>query len=190
MHPIIDVAAWRRTERERLINLRMTVSAEERAVRAERITAELDRLLADRPGATISFYWPFRGEFDLRSWAASRIAEGTRAALPVVVEKARPLVFRPWWPGCRMERGVWNIPVPSEGPEAIPDFIIAPLVGFDRENFRLGYGGGYFDRTLASLPAKPFVAGIGLASTRLETIHPQSWDIPMDAIVTEHGRER
>jgi 5,10-methenyltetrahydrofolate synthetase len=182
-----DVKAWRRGERERLLALRMAHSAQERAVRAERITAALDRLLVDRPAATVSFYWPFRGEFDLRSWIASRLASGARAALPVVVEKRQPMIFRRWSPGCRMERGIWNIPVPSDGPELIPDVVIAPLVGFDPDKFRLGYGGGYFDRTLASLPAKPLVVGIGLASTRLETIHPQDWDIPMDAIITEES---
>jgi 5,10-methenyltetrahydrofolate synthetase len=182
-----DLAAWRQGERERLIALRMALSAEERARRAEGITAALDTILASRPGAAVSFYWPFRGEFDLRPWMTSRIAQGGRAALPVVVEKRRPMIFRPWAPGCRMERGIWNIPVPADGPELTPDVVIAPLVGFDPQGYRLGYGGGYFDRTLAALPSEPLVVGIGLAATRLDTIHPQSWDVAMDVIVTEEG---
>jgi len=114
-------------------------------------------------------------------------ARGVRAALPVVVEKKQPMQFRLWSPGCRMERGVWNIPIPADGPAVTPDVVIAPLVGFDAEYYRLGCGGGYFDRTLASLARKPFVVGIGYAASRLATIHPQPHDIPMDAIVTEEG---
>lgn len=180
-----ELAAWRKAERARLIDLRMALSADERAARAERIIAALDGVVADRAGATVSFYWPFRGEFDLRAWAAARVAEGGRAALPVVLEKKQPMVFRPWAPGCRMERGIWNIPIPADGPEIVPEVVIAPLVGFDAERYRLGYGGGYFDRTLAALSPKPFVVGIGLAAMRLATIRPQNWDIPMDMIITE-----
>ena len=181
------VIAWRKAERERLITLRMALSADERAARAERIVAVLDDILASRADAVVSFYWPFRGEFDLRSWMAARVAAGGRAALPVVPEKRRPMVFRPWTPRCRMERGIWNIPVPAEGPEIVPDVLIAPLVGFDAANYRLGYGGGYFDRTLASLPRKPLAVGIGLEALRLPSIRPQKWDVPMDMIVTEEG---
>jgi 5,10-methenyltetrahydrofolate synthetase len=182
-----SVTHWRRGERERLIAERMELRHDERAHRAEAVIAELDRLdLA--PGSTLSFYWPFRGEFDLRSWAAGLQERGVTAVLPVVVEKNRPMTFRAWAPGCRMERGIWNIPVPADGPEVVPDIVIAPLVGHDPECYRLGYGGGYFDRTLAVLSPKPFVVGIGLSSGRLPSIRPQPHDIPMDAIITEAGR--
>ena len=190
MQPVSDLAAWRRSERERLIAARLKLSAEERAQRCQRVTAALDRILAERPRATVSFYWPFRGEFDLRSWIIARLAEGTRAALPVVLEKRQPMVFRPWSPGCRMERGIWNIPVPADGPAVTPDLAIAPLVGFDSECYRLGYGGGYFDRTLAEFAARPIVIGIGMARARLATIFPQPHDIRMDAIVTEEEVRR
>jgi 5,10-methenyltetrahydrofolate synthetase len=187
LHPKSDLKAWRKAERERLITLRLALSAEERARRAESVIATLDRLLADRHDATVSFYWPFRGEFDLRSWMAGRIARQGRSALPVVLEKRQPMRFRPWAPGCRMERGIWNIPIPADQLEVVPNIVIAPLVGFDGANYRLGYGGGYFDRTLAVLAPKPLVLGIGLAATRMPTIRPQSWDIPMDVIITEEG---
>jgi 5,10-methenyltetrahydrofolate synthetase len=105
----------------------------------------------------------------------------------VVVEKGQPLVFRVWAPGDPLERGVWNIPVPAAGPAITPDVVIAPVVGFDPDCYRLGYGGGYFDRTLAALPSRPMVIGVGHSTARLATIHPQPHDIPMQAIVTELG---
>ena len=88
-------------------------------------------------------------------------------------------------PGDRLEKGVWNIPIPAEGTPVIPDVVLAPVVGFDPQNYRLGYGGGFFDRTLAALPAKPLVIGLGYASQAIATIYPQPHDIAMDRIVTE-----
>ena len=80
------------------------------------------------------------------------IERGGRIALPVVIKKGWPLEFRIWGPGDPLERGVWNILVPSHGPAVQPDVVIAPVVGFDQANYRLGYGGGFFDRTLAAMP--------------------------------------
>ena len=102
-----------------------------------------------------------------------------------MVEKARPLIFRSWAPGEKLEKGVWNIPVPSAGEVVVPSVVIAPLVGFDSAGFRLGYGGGYYDRTLASLPAKPLTIGVGFGFSALETIFPQWHDIPMDRLIIE-----
>jgi 5-formyltetrahydrofolate cyclo-ligase len=86
-----------------------------------------------------------------------------------------------------MTRGVWNIPIPAEGQAVDPDVLIAPLVGFDSAKYRLGYGGGFYDRTIASRPTKPLVIGVGFAFARLATIYPQAHDVPMDIIVTEEG---
>ena len=102
----------------------------------------------------------------------------------MVVERARPLVFREWWPGIRMP-GVWGIPVPAEGDAVLPDVLVAPLVGFDAAGYRLGYGGGYYDRTLAALPDRPPAIGVGFEPSWMKTIHPQPHDIPMSLIVTE-----
>lgn len=87
-----------------------------------------------------------------------------------------------------MVRGDWNIPVPPPESEVVtPDVALAPLVGWDRAGYRLGYGGGYFDRTLAHLAPRPFVIGIGLQAAELATIYPQPHDVPLDAIITEEG---
>jgi 5,10-methenyltetrahydrofolate synthetase len=180
-----DVARWRKAERERLIAARLAIPAEERARMAARICEGIDMLIGDPSGKVVSLYWPFRGEPDLRPWLAAVTARGATAALPVVVEKGRPLAFRAYRPGDRLEKGVWNIPIPAEGAAVVPDVVLAPVVGFDPQNFRLGYGGGFFDRTLASLAKKPFVIGLGYLSQAIRTIYPQAHDIVMDRIVTE-----
>jgi 5-formyltetrahydrofolate cyclo-ligase len=112
-------------------------------------------------------------------------ARGGRTALPIVVEKGQPLIFRAYVPGDRLEKGVWNIPIPAEGDPVLPDIVISPIVGIDPRNYRLGYGGGFFDRTLAAMPFKPLVIGVGYEHQRIATIYPQPHDIPMDRIVTE-----
>ncbi|PWK66917.1 5-formyltetrahydrofolate cyclo-ligase [Aminobacter sp. AP02] len=182
-----EVRRWRKTERARLIEARLAVAADIRTAMAGLIAQGLDQAIGDVAGKLISLYWPFRGEPDLRPWLASVNARGGKSALPIAVELGRPLIFRAYAPGDKLERGVWNIPVPAAGPEVIPDIVIAPLVGFDASGYRLGYGGGFFDRTLAALPRKALVIGIGYEIARIPTIFPQPHDIPMDRIVTEAG---
>ncbi len=102
-----------------------------------------------------------------------------------MVAKGQPLVFRSWAPGEKLEKGVWNIPIPAGGEQVLPDLVIAPLVGFDEAGYRLGYGGGFYDRTLAAMPARPQTIGVGFGFARLATIFPQWHDIPMDSLVVE-----
>ncbi len=180
-----DVARWRRAERKRLLDARLALDVAARHDSANRIAAALDRTIGKFGGRTVSGYWPFRGEPDLRNWSIRVIERGGRVALPVVIRKDWPLEFRAWAPGDPLERGMWNILVPARGPSVQPDIVIAPLVGFDDANYRLGYGGGFFDRTLATLPRRAFVIGVGYATFRLATIYPQPHDIAMDAIVTD-----
>ena len=181
----VDWKAWRRQTRERLIAERLTRSAAEREDIARRVCGKLDPLAGLSPGEIVSFYWPFKGELDLRKWILALHERGIRSALPVVTVKQRPMQFRLWAPGVKMERGIWNIPVPADATPVTPDLVIAPLVGFDDACFRLGYGGGYFDRTLAELRPKPRTIGVGTSSSRLASIRPQPHDVPMDLIVTE-----
>jgi 5,10-methenyltetrahydrofolate synthetase len=185
--PIEGVAAWRKAERERLIAGRLDIPAETRAAHSQAIADALDRELDDVNGLAISLYWPFRGEPDLRPWMERATARGATCLLPIVIEKGKPLIFRSWKQGEKLDRGVWNIPVPAEGKEMLPDVVISPLVGFDPRLYRLGYGGGFFDRTLAAHPGKPLVIGVGYASQHIPTIHPQRYDIPMTRIITEKG---
>lgn len=187
-----DVARWRKVERARLLAGRAALPVAARAAVARAIAGALDTLLArrfnDLTGRVVSAYWPINAEFDLRFWMAALDARGARVALPVVETRAAPLVFRAWRPGAAMERGYWNILVPSADAERrAPEIMLAPLVGWDGAGYRLGYGGGYFDRTLTAARPRPFVIGIGLQAARLATIVPQPHDIAMDAIVTEDG---
>ncbi len=183
------VRRWRKETRAALIARRMQISAQERETWSARIGRGLEAALAGAPGGLIGFYWPFRGEFDARPVLTALRERGTRLALPVVVEKAQPLQFREWRPGIAMTRGVWDIPIPAEGEAVHPDVLIAPLVGYDPAGYRLGYGGGFYDRTIAAMPVRPRVIGVGFALARLDTIHPQPHDVPMDVIVTEEGAQ-
>jgi 5-formyltetrahydrofolate cyclo-ligase len=186
-----DVARWRKPERARLLAERAALSVDGRQSAALAIASHLDQLLADRfetlSGLTISAWWPIKAELDLRFWLAGLEERGARAVLPLVSTRGASLTFRAWTPEAKMERGFWNIPVPANGPDIIPDITLSPVVGWDGKGFRLGYGGGYFDRTLAAITPCPLAIGIGLDLARIATIYPQPHDIPMQIIVTESG---
>jgi 5-formyltetrahydrofolate cyclo-ligase len=172
-----------------LITARCSLGAQYRLDQAVIIAQHLDTIIATAgPMApVVSVYWPIRGEPDLRPWMHALSLSGVSVALPVAVALARPLVFRKWRPRVRLARGLWNIPYPADGEVVVPNVVIAPLVGFDRRCYRLGYGGGFFDRTLAQLNPKPLSIGVGYPSAELRTIFPQPHDIPMDWVVTGSG---
>lgn len=187
-----EVARWRRGERARLRALRSGLTVSQRVAWGQALATHLQALFASWPGGVagrvVSGYWPIMGEADLRGLFAILQARGTDIALPVVEIRSAPLAFRQWQPGQRMLRGHWDIPVPPpEAKTLIPDISLAPLLGWDSAGFRLGYGGGYFDRTLAALCPRPLVIGIGLQAAGLASIRPLPHDVAMDAILTEAG---
>ncbi len=182
-----EIRQWRKETRERLLRERVDAGVARRADWSKPIEAELRRVIAGLGVKTVGFYWPFRGEFDARPLIRQLIAGGIVAALPAVVQPKTPLEFRRWAPGAAMEHGVYNIPVPKARELLQPELLIVPLVGFDAAGYRLGYGGGYYDRTIASFDIRPYAIGVGFELSRLGTIHPQPHDIPMNAIVTEAG---
>ncbi|HJT14496.1 MAG TPA: 5-formyltetrahydrofolate cyclo-ligase [Dongiaceae bacterium] len=181
-----EILAWRKEQRAQLIPARVAIPDATRDAWTKRIIASLEPIVMAVDGP-VSFYWPFRGEPNLRPLMRRMVAAGRAVALPVVVEKRHPLEFRPWTPGCEMVLGVWNIPIPDTRERVTPRLLLAPVVGFDPQRYRLGYGGGYFDRTLAALAGSRTVIGVGYDSQALGTIHPLAHDIPMDRIVTESG---
>jgi len=181
-----EILAWRKEQRAQLIPARVAVPDATRDAWTQRIIASLEPIVMAVDGP-VSFYWPFRGEPNLRPLMRRMVAAGRSVALPVVVQKRHPLEFRPWTPGCEMVLGVWNIPIPDTNERVTPRLLLAPVVGFDPQRYRLGYGGGYFDRTLAALSGARTVIGVGYDSQALATIHPLPHDIPMDRIVTESG---
>ena len=187
---LAEVRVWRKAERQRLLALRTGTAPAERRAWGKQIEARLRALLGKRPEITLGVYWPFQAEFDPRPLIDWLIAAGSAVALPAVVDKKGPLEYRAWRPGDKLVDGVWNIPIPEKRQIVVPQVVLAPLVGFDRECYRLGYGGGYFDRTLAALVPRPSAIGVGFELSRLATIYPQDFDIPMDLIVTEAGVRR
>lgn len=180
-----EVRLWRREERRRLLTLRTGAAPALRREWGRRIEAGLRPVLRERPGITLGVYWPFQAEFDPRPLIDWLISEGSAVALPAVVEKKGPLEYRAWRPGEPLVNGVWNIPIPRKRDIVIPQAVLAPLVGFDRACYRLGFGGGYFDRTLAALTPRPLAIGVGFELSQIETIYPQPFDMPMDVVVTE-----
>jgi len=133
----------------------------------------------------VGFCWPFKGEYDGRSLIVKLRARGARAALPAVIAKKHPLEYREWWPGVPMKPGALDIPAPEGTPILIPDAVFMPPLGFSEEGARLGYGAGYFDRTLAALSPQPLKIGVAYELQRIPTIYPQPHDVLMDFVVTE-----
>jgi 5-formyltetrahydrofolate cyclo-ligase len=184
--PWSEVKAWRKEARAKILAARTACPPTLRQGMSAALMERLHPLLQEAEGP-ISFYWPFRGEPDLRPLMRTLAAEGAEIALPVGTKLGEPLTFRPWSPGCAMARGIWDIPIPATDLEITPQTIVAPLVGFDAALFRLGYGGGFFDRTLAARKRPAEVIGIGFAMFQLPSIRPQPHDVPMSRIVTERS---
>lgn len=178
---------WRKAERERLIAERMALApAFVRSCR-ERIDAHLERAFPRLGAMRVALCWPIRNEYDARHLAKTLRARGAATALPVVVAPRTPLEFREWHPGVRLATGALGIAYPVGSPAIVPDAVLLPMNGWDAEGYRLGYGAGFFDRTLASLANRPLVIGVSYEMARIETIHPQGWDVPLGWVVTERG---
>ncbi len=182
---------WKKLHRQQNLEKRQSLAQEDCQQLSTAIQKNLLNHLSHLENIDIiSFYWPFKGEPDLRPLMKNIASEGTRMALPVVAEKNTPLRFMAWQPGDPLKKGVLNIPIPEKETPVIPDVILAPAIGFDRQLYRLGYGGGYFDRTLATFKQrpegqKPHVIGIAHSAAELSTIHPEPHDIKLDVIITE-----
>lgn len=184
-----SVRLWREVTRAALIARRISISAQDRAAQSARISRVLDAALPSASGTLIGFGWPFRGEFEARSFLTELRGKGARPALPVVMDRGCPRQFRARSRGDRLVRGVWTIPVPAEGRAVDPGVPIAPLAGFVSAGYRRGYAGGFYDRTGASRPMKPLMIGVGFARARRATIEPQAHDVPIKIVVTEeYGR--
>jgi 5-formyltetrahydrofolate cyclo-ligase len=181
----MDVAAWRRETRARMIQLRELMPAEEHQLASSKIEAALVDILSKLPAQTIGCYWPYKSEIDLRALMARLRDVGWTTALPNVVKKGQPLEFLKWTSDADLDPGVYGIPVPRVRELVRPAVVIAPLVAFDANNYRLGYGAGYFDITLATLDPRPSAIGVGFELSRVDTIHPHENDIPMDIVITE-----
>lgn len=183
-----DVAARRRNVRIMAVSRREALLPEKHHALTGRIECHLDNLLANLGPKTLAFCWPHRAEPDLRRWVEVWRQRGgalRRLALPVVQSDSHTLVFRTWSSGEPLAVDQHGIPFPAAGDEVIPDVVLVPLNAFDAAGFRLGYGGGYFDRTLVQHQIT--AVGVGFELGRVESVFPQPHDYPMDWLVTEAG---
>lgn len=181
----------RKSLRKQLIAAREALSVTDARTRTADLNIHLRELLSTLPGRTLGFCWPYRAEPDVRETVVHWLAQDPqrRAALPVVVADDAPLAFRQWTPDCAMSADRYGIPIPQVGQLLQPDTLLIPVNGFNARGFRLGYGGGYFDRTLALLVPPPLTIGIAFELSRCNCLQEEAHDRALDWVVTEAGRE-
>lgn len=182
-----EIQAWRKTVRRGLIAKREALPRDTLDEYRHRIDIHLQRAFPDLAAGVIAFCWPYRNEYDARHLLAMLRRAGAVSALPAIVAPGTALVFREWHPGVALEAGPLGIPFPPSGKELQPNSVLLPVVAFDALGYRLGYGGGYFDRTLAAIGRRPRVIAVAYEMQFIQTIHPQAHDAPVDYVVTERG---
>jgi 5-formyltetrahydrofolate cyclo-ligase len=203
----------KQTARKTLIEQRLNLP--DRLQRAEMLQRVLRIWLVGRPDTVIGAYWPIKGEFDplpalyrwqedallapsLGGWPASADAPPMagdslakqlprKIGLPVVNKETRTLSFHAWYPGCPMAEDAYGIPKPKDTEQVVPTLLLVPCVGWGPGGYRLGYGGGFYDRTLASYTPKPVTVGLGYSIGYLPDLQPEAHDVPLDAILSEQG---
>lgn len=185
-----EARVFRAALRREKLAARMALDPSAHATLAARVEAHLAALLLPLVPQTLAFCAPVRGEFDVQPLASRLLERGWQAAMPVVVTADAPMAFRRWTPSCAMDQDRYGIPIPRAGETIVPDIVLLPLLAFDAQCFRLGYGGGYFDRTLAAMVPRPRAIGVGFELGRVSDIRPQAHDVRLDAIVTEAGVSR
>ena len=172
-----------------------------RQLQAERLTM-VDRMprsmilqevlrvwLMERPDTAVGAYWPIKGEFDalpaLFRWTE---ADPRRhVGLPVMDKDTRQLRFHTWYPGCEMEEDAYGIPKPKDTPLLQPQILLVPCVGYGPKGVRLGYGGGFYDRTLATLQPAPHTVGLAYANGFVPWLQAEPHDVPLQTILTDDG---
>jgi 5-formyltetrahydrofolate cyclo-ligase len=183
--PTIPPDREREGLRARLLAARAALP--DRPVREHALAARVGRWLRTMPVARLAFFWPVRGEPDLTAvigdWLAQ--AAGRVAALPVVAGEV--LQFAAWTPGAPMRPGTYGIPVPATMQPVAPQLLLIPCVGIDDRRYRLGYGGGFYDRTAAAFAVRPVLVGVAFDCGRVASIDPQPHDVRLDLAITESG---
>jgi len=176
--------------RKKLVQARLAMT--DRLERAVALQQVLRVWLVGRSETSIGAYWPIKGEFDplpaLYRWTEGA-GDGTlrRIGLPVADRASGQLRFHIWFPGCPMELDAYDIPKPKDTDEFAPAILVVPCLGFGPGGVRLGYGGGFFERTLASLTPRPVTVGVSFTHGFLPLLRPGPTDRPLDAMLTEDG---
>lgn len=182
----LDSADVRKLQRSHALARRNDLA--DRPAKEAALCDRVARWLASADVHVVGFYWPVRGEPDLRPTLAKWLSSDPRliAALPRI--DGEILEFHQWHPDDAMQVGAFGIPVPAHGRVVQPDCLLIPCVAFDNERFRLGYGGGFYDRTYATLVPWPLAVGIAFDATRVNTIDPQPHDMQLDVVLTDAGQ--
>ncbi len=183
----------KKSQRQALIDQRLNMP--DRLERADWLQRVMRIWLVGREDTMIGAYWPIKGEFDplpaLHRWKEDgELLEQPlrrRIGLPMVDRVHKTLKFHAWYPGCPMEEDAYNIPKPKDTEVIVPTLLFVPCVGYGAGGYRLGYGGGFYDRTLAALQPRPFTVGLGFAHGFLPDLEPEEHDVPLDAILNENG---
>ena len=176
--------------RTKLVAARLALG--DRLERSVLLQSTLRVFLVGRTENSIGAYWPIKGEFDplpaLYRWTEGA-REGTvrRIGLPVADRESGQLRFHVWFPGCPTELDAYDIPKPKDTPEFVPAILVVPCLGFGPGGVRLGYGGGFFERTMAALTPRPLTVGVGFAHGFLPMLRSGPLDRPLDAMLTEDG---
>ena len=173
--------------RKKLIAARQALP--DRLERAVSLQSVLRVWLVGRSEKRIGAYWPIKGEFDplpaLYRWSEAN--EARRIGLPVVNREAATLKFHVWFPGCPTELDAYDIPKPKDTEMFAPDLMLVPCVGYGPTGVRLGYGGGFFDRTMKALRPRPVTVGLCYSNGFLPMLREQAEDLPLDALITDDG---
>jgi 5-formyltetrahydrofolate cyclo-ligase len=179
--------------RQQLIQQRLDLP--DRLARSDRLQQVMRIWLVGRSDAVIGAYWPIKGEFDplpaLHRWKEdgelTELPQPRRIGLPVVDKVHKTLTFHVWYPGCPMQEDAYGIPKPKDTEVIVPTLLFVPCVGYGPGGYRLGYGGGFYDRTLATLQPHPTTVGLGFTQGFLEDFEPEAHDIALDAILNDNG---
>jgi 5-formyltetrahydrofolate cyclo-ligase len=189
----MDKLTERQSKRKALIEERLNLP--DRLQRADLLQRVMRIWLFGRTDQVIGAYWPIKGEFDplpaLHRWKEDGELldepQLRRIGLPVVDKVHKTLTFHAWYPGCPMEEDAYGIPKPKDTEVIVPTLLFLPCVGYGPGGFRLGYGGGFYDRTLATLLPKPFTVGLGYTNGWLPDMEPEPHDVPLDALLNDNG---
>ena len=189
----MDISAEKKALRRALIEARLALP--DRYERSEALQRVMRVWLTERSETVIGAYWPIKGEFDplpaLHRWKEDGelqgAAERRRIGLPVIDKVHKTLSFHAWYPGCPMEEDAYGIPKPRDTEVIVPTLLFVPCVGYGAGGYRLGYGGGFYDRTLANLTPKPYTVGLGFATAFVDDLRPEPHDVPLQAILNDYG---
>ncbi|HUR88682.1 MAG TPA: 5-formyltetrahydrofolate cyclo-ligase [Ramlibacter sp.] len=189
----MDKSEQKKALRKRLVAERLALP--DRLERCDVLQQVMRIWLIGRKDTVIGAYWPIKGEFDplpaLHRWKEDGELidepQPRRIGLPVVDKVHGTLNFHAWFPGCPMEEDAYHIPKPKGTDVIHPTLLFVPCVGYSTGGYRLGYGGGFYDKTLAELRPKPFTVGLGFTHAFVDDFEPEPHDEPLDAILNENG---